>query len=65
MQSTHTQVQKKIAGIEFPATRSGLIEFAERKGADAELLECMRELPDHTYDEPNEVGAAFADVFGR
>jgi hypothetical protein len=65
MQSTHTQVQKKIAGVEFPASRDRLIEFARRNGADAELLGCMRALPDRAYEEPGAVGDAFADVFGR
>jgi hypothetical protein len=65
MQSTHMQAQKKVAGIHFPATRTRLIEFAERNGADAELLQCMRELPERVYDGPNEVGSAFAKVHRR
>jgi hypothetical protein len=65
MQSTHMQVQKKVAGIHFPATRTSLIEFAKRNGADAELLRCMSELPERVYDGPNEVGAAFVHVIGQ
>ena len=65
MQATHMQVQKKVAGIRFPATRTRLVEFAERNGADAELLQCMRELPDRDYAGPNEVGAAFVEAHGQ
>jgi hypothetical protein len=65
MQATHMQVQKKVAGVHFPATRASLIEFAERNGADEELLGCMRELPERVYDGPNDLGSAFVHVIGR
>jgi hypothetical protein len=59
------QAQKKIDGIEFPATRVRLVEYARGHGADDELLTCMTRLPDRLYLDPNEVGAAFAQVTGE
>lgn len=64
MQATHTQAQKTIAGIRFPARRDRIVEYALRHGADEELLACLRQLPEREYHGPNDVGAAFADVFG-
>jgi hypothetical protein len=65
MQPTHMQAQKKIDGIDFPASRSRLVEYARGHGADAELLSAMVRLPDRLYRDPNEVGAAFARVTGE
>lgn len=65
MQPTHTQAQKKIDGVEFPASRTRLVEYARGHGADADLLSAMTRLPDRLYRDPNEVGAAFAQVTGE
>jgi hypothetical protein len=65
MQPTHMQAQKRIDGVEFPADRGRLVEYARGHGADPELLEVMIRLPDRVYRDPNEVGAAFARVSGE
>jgi len=62
MQPTHTQAQKMVAGIGFPASRDGLVDYARRRGADEDLLECLLLMPDREYRGPNEVGTVFADV---
>lgn len=59
------QAQKKVDGVRFPATRTDLITYAVRRGADEELLADLRRLPERVYDGPNAVGAAFAEVTGR
>jgi hypothetical protein len=64
MQATHTQAQKTIEGIAFPVRRDRIVAYARRGGADDELLHCLEQLPEREYHGPNEVGAAFADVFG-
>jgi hypothetical protein len=58
------QAQKKVAGIHYPADRAKLIEYARQHGADKELLDCLRRLPDRIYHEQNEVGRAFAQATG-
>lgn len=65
MQSTHTQAQKTVAGIGFPATHEELVAYAQGRGADPELLDYLKRLPDRVYDGPNAVGAAFAEVAGE
>jgi hypothetical protein len=65
VQATHTQAQKKIAGIRFPATRAELVEYAGRNGGDQELLDGMRRMPERVYRDPHEVGDAFADITGE
>ena len=38
-----------LEGVSFPADRRSLIEGAERHGAEGELLERMRALPERAY----------------
>jgi hypothetical protein len=64
MQPTHMQAQKKVAGIRYPTTRAELIDYARSHGADRELLDCMRLMPERTYHEPGDVGHAFAQATG-
>jgi hypothetical protein len=54
------QMQKFLAGVEYPCSRDGLVEHARGKGADDDVLEHLRALPDRTYDGPNAVSAEFA-----
>jgi hypothetical protein len=59
------QAQKTIEGVEFPVTRTRLVEYARDRGADDELLRFLTLLPDRLYLDPNEVGATFARVTGE
>jgi hypothetical protein len=53
-------MQKFLGGVNYPCGRDELVEHARSKGADDEVLEHLRALPDRTYDGPNAVSAAFA-----
>jgi hypothetical protein len=54
------QMQKFLGGVNYPCGRDELVEHARSKGADDEVLEHLRALPDRTYDGPNAVSAEFA-----
>jgi hypothetical protein len=64
MQPTHMQAQKKVSGIHYPAGRDELIDYARAHGADRELLECMRHMPNRIYRTQGDVGHAFAQANG-
>jgi hypothetical protein len=54
------QMQKFLGGVNYPCGRDELVEHARSKGADDDVLEHLRALPDRTYDGPNAVSAEFA-----
>jgi hypothetical protein len=54
------QMQKFLGGVNYPCDRDELVEHARSKGADDEVLEHLRALPDRTYDGPNAVSAEFS-----
>ncbi|EHR51430.1 Protein of unknown function (DUF2795) [Saccharomonospora marina XMU15] len=54
------QMQKYLSGVDYPCTREQLVEHARSKGADEEVLEHLRALPDRTYNGPNAVSQEYA-----
>ncbi|WP_439379517.1 DUF2795 domain-containing protein [Amycolatopsis lexingtonensis] len=49
------ELQKYLAGVDYPAQRDDLVRAAERNGADDDTLSVVRGLPDRTYDGPSGV----------
>ncbi|MCW2719568.1 MAG: hypothetical protein QOG20_366 [Pseudonocardiales bacterium] len=56
------QLQKFLRGVDYPARKEDLVRHAEQQGADEEVLDTLRRIPDREYDGPNAVSAAAADV---
>jgi hypothetical protein len=55
------QMQKFLAGVDYPASRDDLVRHAESKGADEPVLQNLRAIPDRAYDGPNAVSKAFSE----
>ncbi|MFD5247736.1 DUF2795 domain-containing protein [Amycolatopsis sp. NPDC058340] len=53
--SNPIEVQKHLAGVDYPAKRDDLVQVAERNGADGDTLAALRALPDRTYEGPSGV----------
>jgi len=49
------QAQKFLGGIDYPAGKEDLVKHAEQQGADEEVLDVLREIPEREYDGPNAV----------
>jgi uncharacterized protein DUF2795 len=55
------QMQKFLAGVDYPASRDDLVRHAESQGADEPVLQNLRAMPDREYDGPNAVSKAFSE----
>ncbi|MCU1637311.1 MAG: hypothetical protein JWQ68_2550 [Cryobacterium sp.] len=55
------QIQKFLGGIDYPAEKSDLVENAEKAGADENVMNVLRGLPDRSYDAPTAVSEAISD----
>ncbi|PRX45949.1 uncharacterized protein DUF2795 [Prauserella shujinwangii] len=53
-------MQKYLSGVHYPCSRDELVEHARDQGADGDVLEHLRSLPDRTYDGPNAVSAEYS-----
>lgn len=54
------QMQKFLSGVDYPASRDQLVEHARSKGADDDVLEHLKQLPDRSFDGPNAVSREFS-----
>lgn len=54
------QVQKFLGGIDYPASKDDILRSAQDSGADDEVLDALRGIPDREYDGPTAVSEAVA-----
>lgn len=54
------KVQKFLGGVSYPASKDQLIDHARGKKADQDVLEALTDLPERTFDGPDEVSRAVA-----
>ena len=53
------ELQKHLSGVDYPASRDDLVQHAESQGADEEILDKLRKIPDREYDGPSGVSKEF------
>jgi hypothetical protein len=54
------EMQKYLAGVDYPCDRDGLVEHARSQGANDDILDQLGTIPDREYDGPNAVSAEFS-----
>jgi hypothetical protein len=59
-QAEFIEVQKYLAGMNYPATKDELIDHAKKQGASKDVIDALSALPDGEYDGPNKVSSAVA-----
>ncbi len=53
--ATSIKVQNVVGDADYPASKKALVEHAEQKGADNEVLSFLQRLPDQNYETPTAV----------
>ncbi len=54
-----SQLPQALRGVDFPASRDDLVEMAQMNGADAVLVDGLKDLPAQDYDN---VSAVLAEI---
>jgi len=49
-------VESLIEGMPLPARRDEIVQYAEVEGADEDILDALRALPDREYESADEIG---------
>lgn len=57
-QPNPVDLQKHLAGVEYPADRDTLVQTAQENGADTPLVEQLELIPLKEYSGPDEVSEA-------
>jgi hypothetical protein len=51
-------VQKALSGAKYPSSKQDLIEHAKSNGADDEIVDSLKNLPDEEISGPDQVQKA-------
>jgi hypothetical protein len=54
-------VQKALSGMDYPASKDDIVRRAEQQGADKEVVEALKKIPDREYEGPSGVSSAVFD----
>jgi hypothetical protein len=54
------ELQKHLAGVDYPASKDDLVNRASKQGAGDDVIEVLQRIPDREYDGPNAVSAEFS-----
>ena len=55
------QIQKFLKGVNYPASKSDLLQNAEQQGADEDVRTALEQLPDEEYESPADVSKALGN----
>ncbi|GAB3465397.1 DUF2795 domain-containing protein [Streptomonospora sediminis] len=64
-QPTFIEVQKALAGAEYPSSRDELVQHAKTKQADRGVVDALQNLPRQQYGGPDEVSRDISEVTGE
>lgn len=56
------QLDRHVAGLDFPASRDDLVRQASEQGAHEQVVNTLRKLPDTDYDGPDAVSNALSEI---
>jgi len=55
------ELQKYLAGVDYPASRDDLVEAAKGNGADDDVVQALQGLGDDSFEKPTDVSAAISN----
>lgn len=56
------QVEKCLKGMDYPADKQKLVDYAKQHGADENICDTLNRLPNRTFDGPNGVSKAIGEM---
>ncbi len=56
------QLQKHLKGVDYPASKEQLVQYAQKQGADENAISVLQQLPDEEYESPTDVSEAVGEI---
>ncbi|AFY88547.1 MAG: hypothetical protein CLLPBCKN_001116 [Chroococcidiopsis cubana SAG 39.79] len=56
------QLQKHLKGMEYPASKQDIVDYAKQQGADDNAIAILEQLPEEEYETPTDVNKAVGEV---
>ncbi|MFB8830978.1 DUF2795 domain-containing protein [Azotobacter sp. CWF10] len=57
-----SNISHHLKGIDFPAQKNDLLKQAEQNGADEEVLDTLKRMPDERYESMTDVMKGYGSV---
>lgn len=61
-QTIPVQIRTILAGLDYPADKQEIVEYATNQGVDPTMMVTLQKLPEQTYSNPEEVSEALGQV---
>lgn len=59
------EVEKSLHGVDYPAKKQDLINHAKSHGADQQVMETLKQLPEQNFESPIGVTKALGELDRR
>jgi len=56
------QLQKHLKGMDYPASKQDIVDYAKQQGADDNAIAVLEQLPEEEYETPTDVSKAVGEV---
>ncbi len=56
------QLEKYLKGLNYPAKKDDIVQYAQQHGADENVKSALQQLPDQTFDGPTEISKAIGQI---
>jgi hypothetical protein len=55
------EVEKSLKGVDYPAKKQDLVKHAQKQGADQDVIDTLKELPEEEFNSPIDVTKAIGE----
>lgn len=56
------QVEKCLKGMDYPANKNDVINYARQHGADQQVEQTLNRLPNETFNKPTDISKAIGEM---
>lgn len=56
------QLQKFLKGMNYPASKQDVIDYAKQQGADDNVCSTLGKMPDQEFETPADVSKAIGEI---
>ena len=60
MKSSAAEVQKALAGIDYPKQKQEVLDYAKNQGASKDVMDDLQQIPDKKYQTAVDLSSEFS-----
>lgn len=56
------EVEKYLKGVDYPAKKQDLVKHAQQQGADPQVIDTLKQLPERDFESPVGITKAIGEI---